>query len=327
MQFWIILLLAIGAWADEICSPPCGCFSDDPPFHQRPLPETWEVQEIQWLLYTNDNRDIAQNILIDEDGIAELPDVFNPAFPTKYLIHGWNGSPGSPSSPGSLTFMKNVFIDDPTDYNVVVIDWSTGANKPLYLPAASNTRVVGACTGFIASQIQDLSLAHCIGHSLGGQTCGYMGNSLDGELDRATGLDPAGPGFDPDENTDPDLRLDASDAHFVDTINTNAGALGLGKHIGHVDYFPHKGGRQPGCDNGSCDHSICRNYFTNSISGELGCYGRLCATEDDADNGLCDASDCTDSDPECNKMGLFADRTRNGTYYNEMSATEPWCLN
>ena len=66
--------------------------------------------------------------------------------------------------------------------------------------------------------------------------------------DVLSGLDPAGPGFGYDNDTR--LRLDSSDAVYVDVIHTNIDAvfeLGLGVRTGHVDIYPNKGARQPGC--------------------------------------------------------------------------------
>ena len=62
-------------------------------------------------------------------------------------------------------------------------------------------------------------------------------------------LDPTGPYF---ESTDPAVRLDPTDAQFVDSIHTDAGTLldfGLGvrQPMGHVDFFPNGGKFQPGC--------------------------------------------------------------------------------
>ena len=68
-----------------------------------------------------------------------------------------------------------------------MVDWETGAGRVNYALSASNTRVVGYCSGYLANYTQDVADVHCIGHSLGGQTCGYMGHSLGGELGIATG--------------------------------------------------------------------------------------------------------------------------------------------
>ena len=42
-------------------------------------------------------------------------------------------------------------------------------------------------------------------------------------------------------------RLSADDAALVDVIHTNAGKLGEGPAIGHIDFYPNGGKEQPGC--------------------------------------------------------------------------------
>jgi pancreatic triacylglycerol lipase len=103
-------------------------------------------------------------------------------------------------------------------------------------------------------------------------------------------LDPAGPYF---ENTDPKVRLDPTDALFVDVIHTDGAhnlLLGLGKTIflkktvfksiilgslqrmGHVDFFPNGGYDQPKCPktSGKIMHLILQlgtmNVQGNSIN-------------------------------------------------------------
>ena len=63
------------------------------------------------------------------------------------------------------------------------------------------------------------------------------------------GLDPAGPLY---EGLDAELKLDATDADFVDVIHTNAdrflvGGLGSYEKSGHADFYPNGGQWQPGC--------------------------------------------------------------------------------
>lgn len=68
-------------------------------------------------------------------------------------------------------------------------------------------------------------------------------------MSRISGLDPAGPLF---AGRNIAVRLDKSDAGFVDVIHTNTEvALGLGLGIseecGHIDFYPNGGQSQPGC--------------------------------------------------------------------------------
>lgn len=57
-------------------------------------------------------------------------------------------------------------------------------------------------------------------------------------------MDPAGPLF----NKNPvDERLDPSDADFVDVIYSNSGVFGMKYGVGHLNFWPNGGTKQPGC--------------------------------------------------------------------------------
>lgn len=61
-------------------------------------------------------------------------------------------------------------------------------------------------------------------------------------------MDPAGPGFQVLLSTD--MRLDETDAEFVDIIHTAAGSAGYYFPLGHADFYPNSGKPpQPGCLN------------------------------------------------------------------------------
>ena len=67
-----------------------------------------------------------------------------------------------------------------------------------------------------------------------------------------SGLDPASPYY---TDRDPEVRLDPTDAKYVDVIHTNLPIIGTEQRVGHIDFFPNGGSVQPGC-------------FTNKPLGE-----------------------------------------------------------
>jgi len=69
----------------------------------------------------------------------------------------------------------------------------------------------------------DPGKVHLIGHSLGAHTAGYAGQRISG-LGRITGLDPAEPYF---QGMPTSVRLDTSDAQFVDVIHTDGTSIFL----------------------------------------------------------------------------------------------------
>ena len=146
---------------------------------------------------------------------------------------------------------------------------------------------------------------------MGAHVAGYAGERLE-NLARITGLDPAGPLF---EFTDPAVRLDPTDARFVDVIHTDGVSilqigLGLAQPSGDVDFFPNGGVDQPGCpatsikllsailhfatsnlealDNYSgCSHVAAYKFFTESIENK-GCFTAYpCSSKDNFDKGNC----------------------------------------
>lgn len=188
---------------------------------------------------------------------------------------------------------------------VVLIDWGGGSSPP-YVQAVANIRLVGAITAHVIHMfyeelgMDNLHNVHFIGHSLGSHLAGYAGTHLQRDfglkLGRITGMDPAAPLF---EETDPIVRLDRSDAHFVDVIHTDAnivGGLGLYQRVGHIDFYPNGGIGMPGCDVKlqeymknrqntlfenmqmflSCNHLRSYQYFTESVSSKCPFMGITC---------------------------------------------------
>lgn len=161
--------------------------------------------------------------------------------------------------------------------NVIKVSWAD-SNRGLYHSAAFNSRIVGRQLTLLLHYLDrlyelDFDKLHLVGHSLGAHIAGFVGLDFDGQLARITGLDPAGPIF---TDLRMSVRLDPSDAKFVDVVHTNGGsltrgALGMSMPLGHVDYYPNGGAIQPGClmtgpladpvERVACNHRRSYRYF------------------------------------------------------------------
>lgn len=87
---------------------------------------------------------------------------------------------------------------------------------------------------------------HLIGYSLGAQISAIAGSKIP-NLGRITGLDPSGLYYSDASNR---LKLDKSDAEFVDVIHTDGSrriGMGTRDRMGHADFYPNGGKDQPGC--------------------------------------------------------------------------------
>ncbi|KAK6188490.1 hypothetical protein SNE40_004654 [Patella caerulea] len=316
----------------EVCYDQYGCFSNAKPFNNAKgnLPDSPEKQGINFSLNTIE----CVNQVINVNDFGSIRDsYFNPDLKTILIIHGYTDDGGAAwvvEMVDELLYYQ--------DANVIVVDWKDGAGKINYFKAVANTRVVGAVA---AQLIQDLksvfgisySDVHVIGHSLGAHTGGYIGEIISG-LGRITGLDPAGLGF---ENYDAIVRLDPSDADYVDVIHTDGGtirqlAFGTLKALGDADFYPNDGKKQPGCPtirttlldifrdklsklpgNVACSHMRAIDLFTESINSECTFFSFPCSSWDNFHSDKC-------------TMGYHSNKETRGEFYLKTASEEPFCI-
>ncbi|XP_059617748.1 uncharacterized protein LOC132262484 [Phlebotomus argentipes] len=209
-----------------------------------------------------------------------------------------------------------------------VVDWSLISEDINYMRVANLTNSVGM---YVAEKIKELvreadanvSRFHIIGHSLGAHIAGFAGAQIKSpQVSRITGLDPALPNFQ--RFRDPDLRLDASDAAFVDIIHTSGGTLRSYAPIGMADFYVNGGTPpQPGCGGISelatiCSHGRAVEYFLESIDSHHGFWGMECESWSSYKSGDCRGTFA--------KMGASIDPTTRGIFYLGTNYKSPFAM-
>ncbi|XP_061175612.1 uncharacterized protein LOC133184539 [Saccostrea echinata] len=329
-----------------VCYDHVGCFNNLPPFDNAAFDLPLSPNQIgtQFLLFTRRNKNNADTL----DYVSQTS-VHNSHYmstqKTKFIIHGFANSVKTVW----LYAMKDAFLTK-GDFNIIIVAWGKGAVPPHYNQAVSNTRMVGTQTRLIIKKLVQaggsLDDIHIIGHSLGAHTAGSAGRQLHGKVGRITGLDPAEPDF---ENHPAGVRLDPTDAKFVDIIHTNGapirrGGAGLMQVSGHVDFYVNGGKSQPGCPNlvagafqqlfnhnvsgavlaASCSHGRAHEYFTESILTNCPFTAYPCESYEKFTAGGC----MTCGSSGCSQLGLSAEKNtgRGKMYLNtQIKTTAPFC--
>ncbi|XP_063401427.1 inactive pancreatic lipase-related protein 1-like [Mytilus trossulus] len=323
---WCVSLFAasllLTANASKKCYDNVGCFSNAWPFWNTfgILPRSPEENGITFHLYTRINPTNDQVLDPNGSGTSVMSTNFNGAHKTVFIIHGFNGKKEN----NWITLMNSALIQY-FDVNVIVVVWAEGA-KINYIQAVANTRVVGAVTANMIKLLQrssslTLDNVHVVGHSLGAHVAGYVGEIIP-DIGRITGLDPAGPSF---YTVNVRVRLDSSDAKFVDVIHTDV-VFGLQKEMGHADFFPNGGKFQPGCLTDtiapvySCAHMRALYYFIESVNPNCKFTSNICKNWDDFKDGNCESCESG-----CQKMGYNLAYNANGKYYLRTGSDSPYC--
>lgn len=226
---------------------------------------TVEESNITYWYFSKENP--TEGVPIDRESISAVANTsFKASRDTMFIVHGWRNS----NTSSFITTVRQAVVAN-LDINIFVVDWSAIAAAS-YIPTRQTIPEVGNFLGdFIAELVTsyNLSLSQTtfVGHSLGGHVVGVAGAALNGSVAVIVGLDPALPLF---LTSDLEDRLDPSDAGFVQVIHTNGGFKGYLSPIGHSDYYPNGGRRQPGCDEddlGTCAHARAYEYYAESLGG------------------------------------------------------------
>lgn len=344
LGIWVVSLFLLGTVkAKEVCYDRLGCFSDSIPWSgtaERPISKLpWSPEKInaRFLLYTRENPNNFQEVTAINPKTISYSN-FKPSRKTTFITHGFIDQ-------GEENWLSDMCrrMFDVEDVNCFCVDWSSGS-RTLFTQAANNIRVLGAeMAYFIDTLMKDYdyspSSVHIIGHSMGAHGAGETGKRIKG-IARITALDPCEPYF---QGTPTDVRLDTSDAVFVDVIHTDSGplvpnlGLGMSQAIGHLDFYPNGGVQMPGCkkniisqivdidgiwegtrDFVACNHLRSYKYYSDSIISKEGFVGFPSPTYDSFESGTgfpCPSNGCP-------QMGHYAN-----TYSGITKVSQKFYLN
>ncbi|XP_041975300.1 pancreatic lipase-related protein 2-like [Aricia agestis] len=239
----------------------------------------------------------------------------------KVLAHGWlnNGDGPMPES------IREAYLNI-SDVNIIVVDWGKAAMVN-YISASYNVAEVGRIlTNFLNFLIEEgvsMNDVHLIGHSLGAHVVGIAGAYVKkGPIDTITGLDPALPLF---YFSDKNSRLDRHDARHVEVIHTCGGYLGFSDPLGHIDFYPNGGTRQPGCGidyRGLCAHNRAHMYFAESIVSAVPFTAVRCRNYDE----LYYTGSCEGTGETLIMGGFDIHYGKDGIYYLRTNDKKPYAL-
>ncbi|XP_053395754.1 pancreatic triacylglycerol lipase-like [Mercenaria mercenaria] len=320
--------------SSEVCYGALGCFSNSYPFTNArgKLPESPGDIGTTFFLFTRYS---------STEYVELAPSTLTEPKPIILIIHGYAQS-------AQKQWVKDMVTEllENGDYYVIAVDWSSGTEEPYYLQSVANTRVVGAEVAQLLKKLRDENGfdpadMHLIGYSLGAHVAGYAGENFE-NIGRITGLDPAGPAF---QFTEPSVRLDPTDAIFVDVIHTNGKLLaaGIKRLVGTVDFFPNGGRDQPGCPVVSVNSDIITALFRgadlqNLASDPFCSHRRSVEFFIESINSICQfkaypcpdlssSSSCNSCATGCGFMGFHASSSMNpGQYFLQTNSNKPYCI-
>ncbi|XP_063708700.1 inactive pancreatic lipase-related protein 1-like [Culicoides brevitarsis] len=277
-------------------------------------------RDVEFELYTTKNPKIFQRVLID-DQKSLLASNFNPAHPTRLIIHGASTNGTSES----ITYPRNGYLKR-GDFNVFGVNWGKGSSFSLKLPKRMKAvgEIVAKFIYFLiregGASMDDMGI---VGHSAGANIVSFVGKSTNGDLPLLVSQDP--PRSFSKHFYGKSLP-EKSDAKYVEVLHTAArkNSIFTREAVGHADYYPNGGADQPYCkrftgnDRDYCNHMIAIAYFAEAIASEKGFWAKRCKTWVGIDEGKCEF------DGVVKKMGGEPVDKTPGVFYLETEEDYPF---
>ncbi|CAL8126698.1 unnamed protein product [Orchesella dallaii] len=293
---------------------------------------------IRFRLWTRGNPYLAQEIRVWERR-SLYSSYFDYRRLTKIFLHGSNHRSNEKRLDKETAYLRDAYITF-GDVNFILVDWTILAAHTNYVTNNGEYIVAERLANFLIflnNHGTPLESIHLIGHSWGAHVAGLAGKRLGGRIGRITGLDPAGPFYAKPYNYNPKRRLDKADARFVDVIHVDGGNffsrqeahLGTKEAIGHVDFYPAGGSRQPSCPPKTpatakdfyCSHERGIFYFAESIGSPFAFPSCRCESWERFTRNQCE---CIGDDMAF--MGEHCSRKNRGSYFLNVQRIEPYGL-
>lgn len=273
------------------------------------------IEELVLFLCGHRNSTELKETTVDDPEISSKLDFTKPV---AFITHGWTDN------------AKKLWIQTTAqkmirylDRNVCVVQWRQLAAYKYEQAAKENTlQVSDYLTKFIQYLVQkgvELKDIILVGHSLGAHIMGQTGRNFNGEIGQIYGLDPARAFFTAPVDRGLEVRLDSTDAKYVQMIITTRGMSGVPFGEGHDNFYPNGGTNpQPHCifplvsdaefaNQLICSHIHSTTLFRLSLSPWTLYLGHECDSYAKFVLGL-----CKDSKP--NKMGVYSNQA-GGDFY------------
>lgn len=314
----------------KVCYEEIGCFSKTGPMKQiGSLPDSLAKIDTRYFVYSHSAPSTAHELIVKN--VSSLSAVAQ-SQPLAIVIHGFNNNGQTPE----LISLKDSLLINGKVPTVIVVDWAKGAQSPWYAEAATNTQVVGRQVALLVNHLKASrgikpESVHLLGFSLGSQIAGYAGKFSQSEykwkFGRISALDSAAPLFE----GYPGSYLTHEDAIFVDAIHTSAGnnlligQVGFIAPIGHVDFFPNGGKKQPRCSTSfhlTCDHYSSVLYMDASLKAHTKCLFKAfkCDSYDQFK-----AKTCKDTNGDSQMGYSSASLPGRGNHYLNTTNAYPFC--
>jgi len=230
---------------------------------------------VQFYLYTKLNPKVPQKLETNNNLLLDKSN-FNPENKIKVIVHGYLENVND-TVDSSQVILKG-YLCNQADVNLILVSYDSKEIENfvldyllLYLErfAHETAKEINEFLTYLKKVKPDVrnSKIDVIGHSLGGQIAGFMGQMQPkkDKFNSLTALDPAAPLYSLNPSS---LKINKDDAIYVEVIHTSK-TFGLYETSGHSDIYVNYGDSQPHCK-GITD-VLCNHAYSFEIFSEATC--------------------------------------------------------